>query len=103
VHMMGTCLICDAGVLEYVVVPPEVSDSEHTLMARITQQPGATIHRPPDGNNILGFLVVTGDSHRQAKERLEDYVDRIEVKLAGQPPGRSKTPWARSRPVAAAG
>ena len=62
-HMMGTCLICDAGTLEYVTVPPEVSESEHTLMARITQEPGAVIHRPPDGNNILGFLVVTGNSH----------------------------------------
>jgi biotin carboxylase len=103
VHMMGTCLICDAGVLEYVIVPPEVSDSEHTLMARITQQPGATIHRPPDGNNILGFLVVTGDSHSETKQRLEDYVDRIEVKLVGQPAGHSKTPWARTRPVAATG
>ncbi|MBV9823620.1 MAG: ATP-grasp domain-containing protein [Actinobacteria bacterium] len=100
VHMMGTCLICDAGQLEYVTVPPEVSESEHTLMARITQEPGAVIRRPPDGNSILGFLVVTGDSHPATKERLEDFVDRIEVKLAGRPVGRSKTPWARSRPVA---
>ncbi|HEU5268304.1 MAG TPA: ATP-grasp domain-containing protein [Jatrophihabitans sp.] len=103
VHMMGTCLICDAGELEYVTVPPEVAESEHTLMARITQQPGAVIRRPPDGNNILGFLVVTGRSHQETKQRLEEYVDRIEVKLVGQPPGRSKTPWARTRPVATAG
>jgi biotin carboxylase len=101
VYMMGTCLICDAGQLEYAVVAPEVSNSQHTLMARITAQPGAVIHRPPDGNNILGFLVVTGNSHEETKQRLEDYVDQIEVKLVGQPAGRSKTPWARSRPVAA--
>ena len=103
VHMMGTCLICDGGELEYVTVPPEVSESEHTLTARILQQPGAIIRRPPDGNNILGFLVVTGDSHEQTKQRLEDFVDLIEVKLVGQPAGRSKTPWARMRPVATAG
>lgn len=102
VHMMGTCLICDGGQLEYVVVPPEVSESEHTLRARILQQPGATILRPPDGNNILGFLVVTGDSHEETKQRLEDYVDLIEVKLVGEPPGRSQTPWARLRPAATA-
>jgi hypothetical protein len=100
--MMGTCLICDGGQLEYVVVPPEVSESEHTMMARITQEPGAVIHRPPEGNNILGFLVVTGDSHEQTKRRLEDYVDQIQVKLVGQPVGRSKTPWARPSPVATA-
>ncbi|HJQ03004.1 MAG TPA: ATP-grasp domain-containing protein [Jatrophihabitans sp.] len=103
VYMMGTCLICDGGELEYVTVPPEVSNSEHTLMARITQEPGAIIHRPPEGNIILGFLVVTGDSHEQAKQRLEEYVDQIEVKLVGQPVSRSKTPWARLHPVATAG
>ena len=100
--MMGTCLICDGGQLEYVVVPPEVSESEHTLRARILQQPGATILRPPDGNTILGFLVVTGDSHEQTRQRLEDYVDLIEVKLVGEPAGRSQTPWARLRPAATA-
>jgi biotin carboxylase len=102
VHMMGTCLISDAGQLEHVVVPPEVSESEHTLRARILQQPGATILRPPDGNNILGFLVVTGDSHEQTKQRLEDFVDLIEVKMVGEPAGRCQTPWARLRPTATA-
>ncbi|HEX8081503.1 MAG TPA: ATP-grasp domain-containing protein [Jatrophihabitans sp.] len=97
VHMMGTCLICQAGELEYVSVPAEVSESDRTLLARITAHPGAIIQRPPDGNNILGFLVVTGDSADEVKQTLEDYASKIEVKLVGQPATMTDTPWSDSR------
>jgi hypothetical protein len=99
VHMMGTCLICDQGEVEYVHVAPEVSASEHTLMAKITAQPGSMILRPPDGNNILGFLIVTGSSAEDAQLRLEDFADHIDVKLVGQPPTTTRTPWKRLRPA----
>ncbi len=95
VHMMGTCLICEAGELEYVTMPDEIVQSPSTLMARITASPGATIRRPPDGNNILGFLVVIGDSYDEVKQLLVDYADRIEVKLVGRPATKTATPWGR--------
>jgi biotin carboxylase len=102
VHMMGTCLICDEGQLEYVRVPAEVSGAEQTLMAAATARPGDVILRPPNGNNVLGFLIVTGTSAEDAQRRLEDFADQIEVKLAGQPPTTTKTPWERLRPAHAA-
>jgi len=95
VYMMGTCLICDAGEIEYVTLPPEVSGSEHTLMAKITARPGDTILRPPHGNNILGFLIITGDSFTDVQDRLADFADRVEVKLVGRPPMKTATPWGR--------
>lgn len=100
VHMMGTCLICGAGELEYVRVPTSVSTSERTLLARITARPGMTIRRPPHGNNILGFLIVVGDSHQQTKQTLEDFAEQIEVKLAGQAATRTTTPWTARIPAA---
>jgi len=102
VHMMGTCLICDEGQLEYVRVPTEVTEAEQTLMAAATARPGDVILRPPNGNNVLGFLIVTGTSAEDAQRRLEDFADQIEVKLAGQPPTTTKTPWERLRPAHAA-
>jgi len=98
VYMMGTCLICDEGELEFVSVPAEVSESEHTLMAKITARPGEMILRPPHGNNILGFLIVTGPSFSDVKRTLEEYADEIDVKLAGQPVTKTKMPWPRSAP-----
>jgi biotin carboxylase len=102
VHMMGTCLICDEGELEYVRVPAEVSDAEQTLMAVATARPGDVIRRPPNGNNVLGFLIVTGTSAQDAQLRLENFADKIEVKLAGQAPTTTKTPWERLGPAHAA-
>jgi hypothetical protein len=96
VYMMGTCLICEAGELEYVSVPPEVSESDRTLLARITARPGAIIKRPPDGNNILGFLVVTGASADEVKQTLEEFAAKVEVKLVGRPATMTDTPWSRS-------
>jgi biotin carboxylase len=103
VHMMGTCLICEAGQVEYVTVPAEVSDSPHTLMAKVTAHPGDVILRPPDGNNILGFLILTGDSADQVKQTLEDFAAMIDVKLAGKPVTKCATPWSRVTPADTAG
>jgi hypothetical protein len=102
VHMMGTCLICDEGQLEYVRIPADITGAEQTLMAVATARPGDVILRPPNGNNVLGFLIVTGTSAEDAQRRLEDFADKIEVKLAGQPPTSTKTPWERLGPGHAA-
>src|SRR5262249_42314369 len=72
VYMMGTCLISEAGQVEYVSVPADVAESPHTLMAKITARPGDIIRRPPEGNNILGFLILTGDSADGVKRTLEE-------------------------------
>ena len=100
--MMGTCLICDEGQLEYVRIPADITGAEQTLMAAATARPGDVILRPPNGNNVLGFLIVTGTSAEDAQHRLEDFADKIEVKLAGQPPTTTKTPWERLGPGHAA-
>jgi biotin carboxylase len=99
VYMMGTCLICEAGQVEYVTVPTEVSDSPHTLMAKITAAPGQVILRPPDGNNILGFLILTGDSAEAVKQTMEDFAAKIDVKLVGKPVTKCATPWSRLTPA----
>jgi hypothetical protein len=99
VHMMGTCLICAGGQLEYATIPAEVSDSEHTLYAKITAQPGDIIRRPPEGNNILGFLVVTGGSAEEVQRTLEDFAAKIDVKMAGKPLTKTVTPWDRLTPA----
>ncbi len=101
VHMMGTCLISDEGRLEFVNVPAEVSESELTLMAKITARPGETILRPPHGNNILGFLIVIGPTFDDVERTLEEFAAKIDVKLAGQPLTKTAMPWNRSQPSAA--
>ena len=96
VHMMGTCLISrTGGTLEYVTVPEEITNSPKTLYARATAMAGDTILRPPQGNNILGFLVVTGTSFEDVQATLGDFANKIDVKMAGQPLAKCITPWSR--------
>jgi hypothetical protein len=95
VYMMGTCLISEAGEIEYVRLPDDVARAETTLFAGINVRPGDVIRRPPDGNNILGFLVVTGTSYQDVRHTLEDGAARIEVKMVGRPPAGTLTPWTR--------
>ena len=75
VHTAALCLLCDAGTVERITVPDEVSSSDRLFFFKLTAKPGDVIRRPPDGNSILGFLGVTGAS-------LDDALGEA-VRLAG--------------------
>ena len=82
VHMTSMCLICDAGVVESVHVPKEVSESDKTFLLKIVARPGDRIKRPPEGNTILGFLGVTGSSMADAFATMNDYAGKVKVTFA---------------------
>jgi len=78
VHMTSMCLISETGgVLEQVYVPPEVSESDKVFLLKVAARPGDLIKRPPDGNTIIGFLGVTGDSMADAFDTMNDFASRI--------------------------
>lgn len=81
-HITAMCLLCDAGVVEHVDVPAEVSGSDRVFLLKITARPGDVIRRPPDGNTILGFLGTTGTSSADALATMNDLAGRITVRLA---------------------
>ena len=82
VHITAMCLISDAGVVEHVDVPSEVSESDKVFLLKITARPGDVIRRPPDGNTILGFLGTTGVSMEDAFDTMNDFASRITVTFA---------------------
>jgi len=81
VHAAGLCLISGPGRIASITVPAEVSESERVFFFKLTAQPGDEIRRPPDGNNILGFLCTTGDSFDDAMAAARELADRIEVRM----------------------
>ncbi|PRY37783.1 ATP-grasp domain-containing protein [Umezawaea tangerina] len=82
VHVTAMCLISEAGVVEHVDVPAEVSESDRVFLLKITARPGDTIRRPPEGNTILGFLGTTGTSEQDAFARMTDFAAKIKVTFA---------------------
>jgi biotin carboxylase len=82
-HVTGMCLICDAGTIDTVTVPPELRTSDRVPLLKITARTGDVIHRPPEGNSILGFLYTTGTSMDDAMSLMEDYSNKIQVTYSG--------------------
>ncbi|MEV0678821.1 ATP-grasp domain-containing protein [Actinosynnema sp. NPDC050436] len=80
-HITAMCLISEAGVVDHVVVPDEVSGSDRVFLLKITARPGDEIKRPPDGNTILGFLGTTGTSEQDAFALMNDYAAKIRVEF----------------------
>jgi biotin carboxylase len=96
-HTAGLCLISGPGRVEKIIVPPAVLKSDRVFFLKITAKPGDVIRRPPDGNNILGFLCTTGTSFDDAMRVAGELAGQIEVRLAAHdaPDGAADFP----RPV----
>jgi hypothetical protein len=82
VHTAGTCLIGGPGRVEEITVPKEVAESDRVFFLKITAKPGDEIKRPPEGNNILGFLCTTGTSFDDAMKAATELAEQIEVRFA---------------------
>ncbi|WP_020387426.1 ATP-grasp domain-containing protein [Kribbella catacumbae] len=82
VHLAGTCLIGGPGRIEEITVPPTVSESDRVFFLKITAKPGDVVRRPPDGNNILGFLCTSGPTFDEAIRTAYEFAGQIDVRLA---------------------
>jgi hypothetical protein len=78
-HITAMCLISEAGYVDEVIVPEEVSDSDKVFLLKITAKPGDKIKRPPEGNTIIGFLGTKGDSFEDAFNTMNDFASKIRV------------------------
>jgi biotin carboxylase len=87
VHAAGTCLISPPGRIEEIAVPASVSKSDRVFFLKITAKPGDVVKRPPDGNNILGFLCTTGTSYHDAIKAAFQLAGQIDVRLITPAPG----------------
>jgi biotin carboxylase len=82
VHIAGMCLLCGAGQVERISFPEDLPSADGVFFFKITAKPGDIILRPPDGNNILGFLGMKGPSFTDAMEAAEKIADQIHVELS---------------------
>lgn len=82
VHLAGTCLIGGPGRIEQISVPQSVADDDRVFFLKITAKPGDIVRRPPDGNNILGFLCTSGATFDEAIGTAYEFAAQIDVRLA---------------------
>jgi biotin carboxylase len=91
VHTAGLCLISGPGRVEEINVPPSVAESDRVFFLKITAKPGDVIKRPPNGNNILGFLCTTGTSFDDAMRIASELAGRIDVRLLSPVPATGRS------------
>jgi len=77
-HTAAMVLLSSAGRVERVDVPPDLA---RVFLLRLSVRPGDVVRRPPDGNDILGFLGTTGASRADALNALEAAARQIRVQL----------------------
>lgn len=82
VHTVAMILLCPAGTIESIDIPPEVQSADSLLHIKIMARPGDVIRRPPFGNDVLGGFGVIGTSFDDAMSRATDLAGKIEIKLA---------------------
>ena len=91
-HITAMCLISEAGYVDEVLVPDEVSSSDKVFLLKITAKPGDKIKRPPEGNTIIGFLGTKGDSFEEAFNTMNDFASKIRVTFRNPVSAPSATP-----------
>ncbi|MGC5289722.1 ATP-grasp domain-containing protein [Micromonospora sp. DT231] len=82
VHTVGICLLTPPGVINEVLVAEEVTTSEQVFHLHIPSQPGDVVRRPPEGNDMLGYLYVSGASFDEAMSTANRFADSIKVAFA---------------------
>jgi L-amino acid ligase C-terminal domain 2 len=76
------CLVSQPGVLQSIEVPADMRTAKNLFFLKLTARPGDVILRPPDGNSIVGFLGVTGESFDAAMRTATALAHRIDVTLS---------------------
>ncbi|MFD9126968.1 ATP-grasp domain-containing protein [Kitasatospora sp. NPDC059571] len=81
VHIAGMVLLCAAGRIEEIELPETAGEPGKEFFVKITARPGDLIRRPPEGNNILGFLGCADSSFEEAMRRATEFADNVRVRV----------------------
>lgn len=73
------CLISGPGTINDISVPELLSQDPAVFMLKIIANKGALIRRPPYGNDIIGFLGVSGGSRQETEAKALAYSQQIVV------------------------
>lgn len=81
VDTFALCLISEAGRIESIDVPDLLKSDPAVFMLKLIAGKGSDIKRPPYGNDIIGFIGVSGNSYKETEEKAISYSKQINVRL----------------------
>lgn len=75
------CLISQQGEIVDIQVPADIKQDPSVFMLKFVAQAGTKIRRPPNGNDIIGFLGVSGTSLEEVEKKAMAYSSAIKVQV----------------------
>ncbi len=79
IHTFALCLICEPGQITKIEIPKEISEDSNVFMLKLVNSVGSIIKRPPFGNDIVGFLGLSGENKEIIEKKVKDYTSKIIV------------------------
>ncbi len=80
-HTVAACIICKEGAVKNISGTENVDKHESVFFLKIIASKGTNISRPPNGNSIIGFIGVTGNTFKDAVENLGTQSKNIKIEL----------------------
>ena len=81
VDTFALCLISEAGRIESIEIPNLLKNDPAVFMLKLIAGKGTNIKRPPYGNDIIGFIGVSGNSYEETEKKAISYSKKINVRL----------------------
>ncbi len=78
---IGLSMICPSGKIAALEVPPEVINHPDMFNLKFLKRIQDQIKRPPDGNDVLGYIGVQGDSLEAAVSLAQELYQKIHLTL----------------------
>lgn len=76
------CLISGPGTIDSIRIPDAIRHDPAVFMLKMIAKKGSRIRRPPNGNDIIGFLGVSGSSRQETEEKAMAYSQQIIVRMS---------------------
>lgn len=78
---IGLTMLCDEGRLRKMDIPPALRERPEIFNLTVLPKIGSVIKRPPNGNDIFGYIGTTGNTLDEAVRNAEAVVAEIKIDL----------------------
>jgi biotin carboxylase len=78
---VGLTMLCESGKVKRIHVPEAVLNHSQVFNLAIVLKAGSYCHRPPEGNDVLGYIGTIGESQEEAIALAAELSSQIQIEF----------------------